>query len=106
VSKERGGLLDGHSFCSFFRGKAVLPNFMSGLPLFPGPLIPEPLVLLTDQELPDEFKALTTYWKFIQTRFYRIGQAIVLRTLTGDEYAFIGKQKNKFLNISSEIIQR
>ena len=64
------------------------------------------VVLLTDQELPDEFKALTTYWKFIQTRFYRIGQALVLRTLTGDEYAFIGKQKNKFLNISSEIIQR
>jgi len=64
------------------------------------------VVLLTDQELPDEFQALTTYWKFVETRFYRIGQAVVLRTLTGDEYALIGKQKTKFLNISSEVIQR
>lgn len=64
------------------------------------------VVLLTDQELPDEFKALTTYWKFVETRFYRIGQAVVLRTLTGEEYALIGKQKTKFLNISSEVIRR
>lgn len=64
------------------------------------------VVLLTDQELPDEFKALTTYWKFVETRFYRIGQAIVLRTLTGEEYALIGKQKTKFINISSQVIQR
>ena len=64
------------------------------------------VVLLIDQELPDEFKALTTDWKFVETRFYRIGQAIVLHILTGDEYALIGKWKNKFLNISSEVIQR
>ena len=64
------------------------------------------VVLLTEQELPDEFKALTTYWKFVDTRFYRIGKAVVLRSLTGDEYALIGKQKTKFINISSEVIQR
>ena len=63
------------------------------------------VVLLAGQDIPSVFKALTSHWAISrQTTFYCIAQAIIPHILTGEEYASIGKQKDDFINVSSQVI--